>query len=185
MIRLETLLKEILLNECFYNFQWETFYKKYPQYVSFIKNDPLVKKNGFWQYASEEVLDAPDEDIYNELGYMGGTYCGLGPNDFNINGVTEFFEKLVDQEEITEDTKDKILYLAKKYFDNYPNEIDKANKESEISYWAVDHSVNVRNRGKEKALDMLKQNIEQAKNKPNSFIKKYNITIDDILNYEV
>jgi hypothetical protein len=176
-----------LLVECFYNGQWEAFYKKFPQYVSLIKNDPMVLKNGFWQSDAKEVLASSDEDIYTKLGYMGGTYCGSAPDDFTYKGVSKFFEQLVKKKEITDDTKNKILSLAKEYFNNYPTDIDDANKKSEIRWWYADYKMDIKHWGEERALVRLKRNIENARKEgsvTSDFVKKYNITLDDILNYK-
>jgi hypothetical protein len=176
-----------LLTECFYNGQWEAFYKKFPQYVSLIKNDPIVLKNGFWQSNAKETQASSDADIYNELGYMGGTYCGVSPDDFTYKGVSKFFEKLVKQKIITDNTKNNILFLAKEYFDNYSTDIDDANKKSETGWLYRDYKSDIKNWGEEKALARLIRNLERAKDEPDvtsNFVKKYNITLDDVLNYK-
>jgi len=176
-----------LLTECFYNGQWEAFYRKFPQYVSLIKNDPMVLKDGFWQSDAKEIQVASDKDIYNMLGYMGGTYCGVTPDDFTYKGVSKFFEKLVKRKEITDNTKNKILPLVKKYFDNYSTDIDDANKKSEIGWLYRDYKSDIKNWGEEKALARLERNLERAKKEPDvtsDFVRKYNITVDDILNYK-
>jgi hypothetical protein len=176
-----------LLTECFYNGQWEAFYKEFPQYVSLIKNDPMVLKDGFWQSDAKEIQSASDKDIYTKLGYMGGTYCGSAPDDFTYKGVSKFFEQLVKKKEITEDTKNKILLLAKEYFDNYPTNVDNANKRSEVGWWYRDYKSDIRNWGEERALARLERNIERAKKESgvtSNFVRKYNITLDDVLNYK-
>jgi len=187
MIKLTNLLKEILLTECFYNAQWEGFYRKFPQYVSLIKNDPLAKERGFGMAGTKLTSSTPDEEIYNMLGYMGGTYCNSGPEDFNNEGLLKFFNRLVELNQITKDTKDKILNLAKKYFSQYSEDVDKINKQAEIRWYAREYKFRSEKFGKEYALQMLKKDIENAhkgKYVTSPFVSTYNITVDDVLKYQ-
>jgi hypothetical protein len=187
MIKLTSLLKEVLLTECFYNAQWKAFYKRFPQYVYLIKNDPLVQTDGFGISAEKLTPEDPDESIYNKLGYMGGTYCGQGPEDFNYEGISKFFNRLVELKQITEYTKNKILALAKMYLSQYPEEIDKANKQAEIRFYSQQYKLYNKRFGEEYALKMLKKDLEDAykgRYVTSPFVSKYNITLDDILKYQ-
>ncbi len=187
MIKLTNLLKEVLLTECFYNDQWEGFYKKFPQYVHLIKNDPLAKENGFGLDKTKLTPSTPDESIYNELGFMGGTYCSSGPENFNNEGLLKFFNRLVELNQITEETKNKILDLAKKYFSQYSEDVDKINKQAEIGWYARQYEFHSKKWDKEYALKMLKKDIEDAykgRYVTSPFVSKYNITVDDVLNYQ-
>jgi hypothetical protein len=187
MIKLTNLLKEVLLTECFYNAQWKAFYKRFPQYVYLIKNDPLANKNGFGDDAQKLTPSTPDDYIYNSLGYLGGTYCALGPEDFNYEGISKFFNRLVELKQITEYTKNKILALAKMYFSQYPEEIDKANKQAEIRWYSQQYKLYNKRFGEEYALKMIKKDLEDAykgRSVTSPFASKYNITLDDILKYQ-
>jgi hypothetical protein len=184
-MKLSKLLKEILLNECFYTKQWAAFYKRFPQYIQLIKNDPIVKEKG-WGIGNEFKSDDPDEKIYQDMGMMGGTYCGQGPEDFTYEGLVKFFDRLVELEKITTDTKNKILVLARKYFDNYQKDVNDSNKQAEIRWFYQDYLVNRRNKGEERALNMLKRDLEasrQGRYVTSPFVSQYNITLDDVLNY--
>lgn len=167
-------LNKISLAECFLNHQWESFYNKFPQYIKFIKDDPIVKEKGFGY--THLKIDSSDADYYNELGYMGGTYCGSSPSDFTYDGISKFFNTLVRKEVITEETKDKILFLAKKYFNNYQKYIDDNNIKAELGYLTRGYLFNLKKRGEEKAIKILKLDLKMTGLSP-----KYNITIDDVL----
>jgi hypothetical protein len=185
MIKLTNILKEILLNECFYTKQWEAFYKRFPEYIQLIKNDPIVKEKG-WGIGNEYTSNDPDNKIYQDMGMMGGTQCGLGPEDFTYDGLVKFFDRMVSLEKLTVNTKNKILVLAKKYFDNYQKDVDESNRQAEIRWFYQDYLVNRRNKGEEKALNMLKRDLEssrQGRYVTSPFVSQYNITLDDVLNY--
>ena len=187
MIKLTNLLKEVLLTECFYTQQWKAFYNRFPQYIHLIKNDPIVKEKGFGM-GREYSPTSSDEAIYSGLGYMGGTYCGQGPEDFNYDGLSKFFNRLVELKQISEYTKNKILALAKMYFNRYPEDVDKSNKQAEIKWYAYQYKVQRIKLGDEIALKNLKKDIEQAqqgKYITSPFVKQYNITLDDVLNYRL
>jgi len=104
-----------LLKECFLPPQVEIFLNNEPNFISFIKKDPLVIKTGYFGFSKIKDLKTI-KDFAQEIAYYAGTCWEFGPDDFNKENLSKVIDDYMQDKygPITKETGEKLKNIINK-----------------------------------------------------------------------
>lgn len=193
---LRQLIKEevhkVLLNECFSYYSWVDVLKKYPQMFDILKNDSIVKKEGYLTIGEDTIeLEEIDnlDSLVNTLAQGGGA-CDYNFEDFTPKRLEKFFNYLTSSKNITKNTANKLIAITNDYFVKNKKEASDILKNSELERLKGDYlqylqKLKKKKDGEKSALSLLKKDIEDQMDDKKSVVYKYKITTQDVLNYNI
>jgi len=180
-------VQKVLLNECFSYYSWIDVLKKYPQIINILKNDSIVKEEGYITMGEDTIkLEEIDDfdTLVNTLAQGGGA-CGYNFEDFTPERIENFFKDLVKMKNITKNTVAKLMIIINDYFIKNKKEASDILKNSELERLKGDYLLYLKRQGKKDALYALKDDIKDQIDDKRSIVYKYKITVQDVLNYKI
>ena len=179
-------MQKVLLNECFSYYSWIDVLKKYPQIINILKNDSIVKEEGYLMMG-EDIIELEEIDDFDTLVNtlaQGGGACGYNFEDFTPKRIEDFFKDLVKRKNITKNTVAKLMVVINDYFIKNKKGASDILKNSELERLKGDYIQYLKKYDKKRALDFLKDDIEDQIDDKRSVVYKYKITVQDVLNYK-